>query len=240
MLQRTTLQRTTLQRMTKREIAIIHLDRHLVAVSKPAGELVHPGWARGEPTTMSRLRDALGGWVYPVHRLDRPTSGVVVMGRDPEMAAALATAWREGQVEKRYLALVRGVFPAAVDVDHPVPKGERGDPRVPAVTSFRRLAVSERDRCSLVEAIPETGRLHQIRRHLKHLSHPIVGDVRYGDGRVNRHFRASWSLTRLCLHAAQLVLRHPVSGATLRLEAPLPADLAGPWRVLGVVHGATD
>src|SRR5690606_22080928 len=129
--------------VTEREVLpVLYADEALVAVAKPAGELVHPGWARGEPTTMTRLRDALGAWVYPVHRLDRPTSGVLVMARNPKAAAALGEAWREGRVEKRYLALVRGTFPEAIEVDHPVRKGERGDDRVAAITAFRRLGVS--------------------------------------------------------------------------------------------------
>lgn len=223
-------------KVTEREVLeVLYEDEALIAVSKPSGELVHPGWARGEPTTMTRLRDALGAWVYPVHRLDRPTSGVLIMGRDPTSAGALAAAFREGRVDKSYLALVRGAFPEAVDVDHPVRKAERGDERVPAETRFRRLALCERARCSLVEAHPRTGRLHQIRRHLKHLSHPIVGDVTYGDGRVNRTFRADHGLHRLCLHAARLALPHPLSGAPLVIEAPLPPDLAAPFRALGLV-----
>jgi tRNA pseudouridine65 synthase len=221
-------------KVTGREVlAVLHADEALIAVAKPAGELVHPGWARGEPTTMTRLRDALGTWVYPVHRLDRPTSGVLVMARNPETAATLGETWRSGRVEKRYLALVRGTFPEAVEVDHPVRKNERGDERVPAVTAFRRLGVSDRERCSLIEARPLTGRLHQIRRHLKHLSHPIVGDVTYGDGRTNRHYRAEWGLSRLCLHAERLALSHPASGEPLVLVAPLPHELAVVWRELG-------
>src|SRR5690606_26857456 len=110
----------------------------------------------------------------------------------------------------------------------------RGEERVPAITAFRCLGVSDRARCSLVEATPRTGRLHQIRRHLKHLSHPIVGDVTYGDGRVNRLSRADWGLSRLCLHAQRLALDHPTSGERLAIEAPLPDELARPWRALGL------
>lgn len=215
-------------------VAILYVDDHLAVWNKPSGELVHPGWARGEPTSMTCLRDALGRWVYPAHRLDRGTSGALVMALDSETARALGERFAAGEVAKTYLALTRGRPPEAVVVDHPVRKGEKGDARVPAVTAFERLGVSEVARCSLVAAFPKTGRLHQIRRHLKHLSHPIVGDVRYGDGRVNRDFRARFELRRLALHAARVQLAHPATGELLDVRAPLPADLAEPLERLGL------
>jgi len=214
---------------------ILHLDDHLAVWDKPSGELVHPGWARGEATSMTRLRDRLGRWVYPVHRLDRGTSGALLMALDKDTAKALGVLFAEGRVDKTYLALVRGRPPEAIVVDHPVRKGERGDDRVDAITELVRLGVSDVARCSLVEARPRTGRLHQIRRHLKHLSHPIVGDVRYGDGRVNREFRARFGLHRLALHAIGLAFDDPVSGERLAVRAPLPDDLAGPLEALGLL-----
>jgi tRNA pseudouridine65 synthase len=212
----------------------LYCDEWLVAVAKPAGELVVPGWARGERTTMARVRNELGQWVFPAHRLDRGTSGVVLMARDAETAAALGACFREGRVRKRYLALVRGEPPESGLVEHPLRRGEHGEDRLPAATCFRRLGRSPHARCSLIEAVPLTGRLHQLRRHLRHLSHPIVGDVRYGDGRVNRAFRADWDLRRLALHAAAIALNHPVSGAPLEIAAALPDDLAAPLAALGL------
>lgn len=210
---------------------LLFLDEHLVVVNKPSGELVVPGWARGEATTMTRVRDALGRWVYPVHRLDRGTSGAVVLALSRDDAAHLSASW--SAVEKRYVALARGRFPLhEVHVDHPVRKGEQGTERVEAVTDLRGVAHSPRDRCSLVEAWPRTGRLHQIRRHLKHLSHPILGDVNYGDGRENRRYRSAWALHRLALHAAQLWLPHPKTGEVLELWAPLPPELVDVWEAL--------
>ena len=217
---------------------LLYLDDWLAVVAKPSGEVVHPGWARGEPTTMTRLRDALGQWVYPVHRLDRGTSGAVVLARDPDTARSLGERWSAGEVTKRYVALVRGKPPDKVTVDHPVPRGERGSERVAAKTHFRRLAVCSVARCSLVEAEPVTGRLHQIRRHLKHLSHPIVGDVTYGDGRINRAFRAEWDLHRLALHAATIAFDHPVTDEAVTVVAPVPADLATPLAALGLAEFA--
>ena len=136
-----------------------------------------------------------------------------------------------GEVEKRYLALVRGIPPEEGVIDHPVPRAP-GGPRVPAVTRFRRLATFER--YALVEARPSTGRWHQIRRHFKHLSHPLIGDVRYGKGEHNRLFRERFGLHRLALHALELAFEHPHTGERLRIVAPVPEDLAGPLRAMGM------
>jgi tRNA pseudouridine65 synthase len=213
---------------------LVYSDEWLVVANKPSGELTHPGWARGERTTMSNVRDLLGQRVQPVHRLDRATSGLLLLARDAATTAALSQAWQEN-VKKGYLALVRGTIAEDGVIDHPVPRGEKGSERVPALTHFRRLARSEHARCSLVEAEPRSGRLHQLRRHFKHLFHPIIGDVRYGDGRMNREFRARWQLERLALHALWLELTHPVTGETLRFRAPLPEDLRGPFERLGLL-----
>ncbi|HVJ19307.1 MAG TPA: pseudouridine synthase [Polyangiaceae bacterium] len=216
---------------------LVYEDDWLVVANKPSGQLTHPGWARSERTTMSDVRDRLGQRVQPVHRLDRGTSGIIVLARDPATTAALSKAFQQGEVKKGYLALVRGTVAESGVIDHPVPRGEKGTERVPALTHFRRLGRSEHARCSLVAAEPRSGRLHQLRRHFKHLSHPIVGDVRYGDGRINREFRADWQLERLALHALWLELTHPVTGEALRFQAPLPEDLGGPLGRLGLLAG---
>lgn len=210
----------------------LYLDAWLVAVNKPSGELVHPGWARGEETTMARVRDALGARVHPAHRLDRGTSGVVLFARDPAAARALNEGWPA--VNKRYLALVRGAPPERATIDHPVRKGEHGDERVPAVTHFVRLGVSPHARCALVDVTLDTGRLHQIRRHFKHISHPLIGDVRYGKGDINRAFRERWNLHRLALHAWRVELAHPTTGAALDIVAPVPDDLGRVLSALGL------
>ena len=139
-----------------------------------------------------------------------------------------------GKWEKRYLALVRGVAPEEVRVDHPIPR-TRGGERVPACTRFRRLAAAEtRPRhTSLVEAWLETGRLHQVRRHIRHVNHPVIGDANYGDNKVNRAIREEYDLRRLALHAASLVLPHPITGETLNLAAPMPPDLREPLVRMG-------
>ncbi|MDB4936883.1 MAG: tRNA pseudouridine synthase [Labilithrix sp.] len=215
-------------------IELLFVDDHVAIANKPSGLLVHRGWADDDDVALFRVRDALGGaHVHPVHRLDRGTSGALLFARTREAAAVLSRSFEEGRVDKTYLALVRGTPPADGLVDHPIPKSEDG-PRVPAQTRFRLVLRSPVDRCSLVLAMPETGRLHQIRRHLRHLSHPLVGDVTYGSGVINRHYRATYDLHRLALHACRLAFEHPVTGARIAIEAPLPDDLKAPFTKLGL------
>jgi tRNA pseudouridine65 synthase len=214
-------------------IELLHVDAEVVVANKPSGLLVHRGWDDDDDVAMFRVRDALGGdHVHPLHRLDRGTSGALLFARTRDAAAVLARAFEEGSIEKRYVALVRGMPPDEGVIDYPLPKKEDG-PRVRAVTRFRTLARSAVDRCSLVEAFPETGRLHQVRRHLRHIDHPLVGDVRHGSGAINRHYRATYALHRLALHAASLAFAHPTTGARVAVVAPLPDDLAAPLRALG-------
>src|SRR5689334_18954376 len=203
-------------------LPFLYQDGCLLAVNKPAGLAVHRGMARDRTFALQLVRDQAGQHVHAVHRLDRATSGALLFALDPETAGRMQERFAGGQVEKRYLALVRGIPPESGLIDHPLPRDVDG-PRVPAVTEFRRLAVFER--YALVEARPRTGRLHQIRRHLKHLSHPLIGDVRYGKGEHNRIFRTDHALHRLALHCTSLAIAHP-DGDTLRVTSPLPVDLA--------------
>jgi tRNA pseudouridine65 synthase len=215
-------------------IELLFVDEHVVVANKPSGLLVHRGWADDDDVALFRVRDALGGeHVHPIHRLDRGTSGALLFARNRDAAAVLCKSFEEGRVEKTYLALVRGTPPTEGLVDHPIPKSEDG-PRVPAQTRFRLVLRSPVDRCSLVVAMPETGRLHQIRRHLRHLNHPLVGDVTYGSGVINRHYRAEYNLHRLALHACRLAFEHPVTRARVVTNAPLPEDLAAPLTRLGL------
>ena len=218
---------------TPKNLDLLHVDDHVAAIAKPSGLLVHRGWAQDEVVALTLLRDRLGKRVYPVHRLDRPTSGVLLFALDPGTNAALQAQFAAGTVAKRYLALVRGIPPESVDLDHPVPKRPKSAERVAAFTHFRRLATFER--YALMEARPRTGRLHQIRRHLKHLSHPVIGDVRYGKGDQNRLFRERFNLHRLALHALELTFEHPVSGERMLLRAPLPEDLREPFEAMGLM-----
>jgi tRNA pseudouridine65 synthase len=216
------------------ELPILYRDDFLLAVNKPSGMAVHRGAARDRIVALQTVRDLAGRRVHAAHRLDRAASGALLFALDPATARWMQERFAAGDVAKRYLALVRGIPPEEGVVDHPIPRAP-GGPRVPAVTAFRLLAVFER--YALVEARPLTGRLHQIRRHFKHLSHPLIGDVRYGKGEHNRLFRERFGLHRLALHALELAFAHPETGEHLRIVAPLPEDLAGPLRAMGIHYG---
>jgi tRNA pseudouridine65 synthase len=213
------------------QLDVLFQDERLVAFAKPSGLLVHRGWGNDPVVLVDLAERALGRKVYPVHRLDRATSGVLLLALDSSAAAAMCAQFEHSLARKRYLALVRGVPPEQGVIDHPIPRRE-GGPRVPAVTEFERLHALER--YAIVEARPRTGRLHQVRRHLKHISHPIIGDVNYGKGEHNRLFRERYALTRLALHAAELSVAHPETAAPLRISAPLPDDLRRPFDLLGI------
>ena len=213
---------------------VLYRDELLIVVNKPSGLAAHRGLAneRGD-YVLTRVRDAVRAPVYLVHRLDRATSGAIALALDARWVAPLARAFQEGRVHKRYLALARGVLPSQVSVDYAVPRSlEPGAERMPARTELALRGVYA-DRYSLIEAQPLTGRYHQIRRHLKHLHHPIIGDTTYGDGKENRLFRERFGLLRLALHAAELTFPHPVSGLPIEVRAPLPPDLAGPFAAMG-------
>ncbi len=214
---------------------ILYKDEHVVAVNKPSGMLVHRGWDNDKVVLMTEVRDEIGQWVYPVHRLDRGSSGVVLFALSSEVAATLGAAFAEQRIEKHYLALVRGIPDEQGIVDNPVPKKEKGE-RVAAVSDYRRIAVA--GRYSLVEVRPRTGRLHQIRRHMKHISCPLIGDVRYGKGEHNRHFRDNYNLHRLALHCHGLALSHPRADMRLQIRAPLSEELVRAFMQLGVITTA--
>jgi tRNA pseudouridine65 synthase len=211
-------------------LPVLYRDEVLLAVDKPSGMAVHRGWSQEREPALQRARNLAGRHVHPVHRLDRGTSGALLFAFDPEITRRMQERFESGEVIKRYIALVRGITPESGVIDHPVPRAPDG-PRVPALTEYRRLGTFER--YSLVEAVPRSGRLHQIRRHFKHISHPVIGDVRYGKGEHNRYFRDRFGLHRLALHALELEFAHPVSGGNLKIFAPVPEDLAGPLLLMG-------
>lgn len=222
---------------------ILYHDDALVAVNKPAGMLVHR--SRIDRTArrfvLQTVRDQLGQRVYPVHRLDKPTSGVLLLALHPEAARQLGEAFAERMIAKTYVAVVRGYVDNAGVIDYPLKEGldkttdgrARTDkPAQPAVTHYRRLAQVEvpfavsrypTSRYALVELRPETGRKHQIRRHLKHVFHPIIGDGKYGQGRHNRFFKNQYGCHRLLLAATDLAFPHPVTKERLTITAPLDA-----------------
>jgi tRNA pseudouridine65 synthase len=222
-------------------LEIIYQDEYFVAVNKPAGMLVHRSWLDKHETqfVMQTLRDQIGQHVFPLHRLDRPTSGVLVFGLSSEIASKTMPMFAEHQMVKTYLALVRGWieeggrldYPLKVELDKIADKFATQDKEPQsAVTDYLPLAKVElplstgrfpTSRYALVELKPLTGRKHQLRRHLKHLKHPIVGDTSHGDGKHNRLFRDNFDCHRLMLHAARLEFEHPFIGVQLCLEAKL-------------------
>lgn len=214
------------------ELPILYRDESLLIVNKPAGLVVHRGWATDRITALDLARRLAGRHVHPLHRLDRATSGVLAFALDADAARSIERAFSADTVEKSYFALVRGLCPERVFIDHPLAK-EKGKPKLPASTEVTRLEVFEVQndetgvtRCySWLEAQPRSGRPHQIRRHLKHINHPIVGDVRYGKADHNRLFRRRFGLERMVLHAARLTLPHPTLEQPITVTAPLPAEL---------------
>jgi tRNA pseudouridine65 synthase len=239
--------------MAGKHLEIVFHDEHFVAVNKPAGLLVHRSDLDRHETefALQLVRDQLGCRVYPVHRLDRPTSGVLLFALSPEAARRAGEAFNTDAVRKIYLAVVRGVTEAEARIDYPLlelperyeTKGSAAQSDAKeALTSFRRLAMVELPlplgkfptvRYSLLEVKPGSGRRHQIRRHLKHVFHPIIGDTTYGEGRHNRLFRNELGCSRMLLHAVELAFPHPWSGAPVTISAPLDEEFSGIIRRLG-------
>ncbi len=230
---------------------ILFRDDHFVAVNKPSGLLVHRSEIDRHETrfAVQEVRNLIGRRVYPVHRLDKATSGVLIFGLHEEAARALGAAFTRKAVDKRYLCVVRGIPQAEGCIDHPLverpDKMERGGaekPPQPAVTAFRRLSEVElpvavdrypTSRYALLETRPYTGRKHQIRRHLKHIFHPIVGDTSYGHGPHNRFFRERFDSHRMLLTAVQLSFIHPLERAKVTIGAPLDATFRRVVEALG-------
>ncbi|MCH8531682.1 MAG: tRNA pseudouridine(65) synthase TruC [Saccharospirillum sp.] len=225
------------------QLTILYQDEALLAISKPAGLLMHPSplAPRETDTLVSRLRLHLGeSRIHSIHRLDRPTSGVVLLARTPAVARQLAQSFSERRVRKLYLAIARGFTAEAFSCQEALQEelderadrlAQRDKAAQPAHTDFQRLAIAEiglpvsrypKTRLSLLSCSPQTGRKHQIRRHLKKLRHPIMGDTRHGDRHHNHWAWEHSPLTTLALHAQSLQFEHPVSGHWLTITAPLP------------------
>lgn len=214
-------------------LEIIYQDEHFVAINKPNGLLVHRTRIAEEVKTfaLQLLRDQLGQRVYPLHRLDRPTSGVLLFGLHKEAAQLLMPAFESREVEKSYLAILRGYAPEEGTIDHPLKEETYKEPQA-AVTYFKRVATIElpihvnrypTSRYSLVHVQPLTGRMHQIRKHFAHIRHYIVGDKKHGDWRHNQMFRETLESPSMKLHAWKLSFVHPFSGKHTQLTAPLPS-----------------
>lgn len=230
--------------MPEAPLEVLYHDEHLIAINKPAGLLVHRSEIDRHETrfAIQLLRDQIGQRVFPLHRLDKPTSGVLLFALNADVARLMMERFMGDAVRKRYLAVVRGYADEQGVIDYPLKeeldrmtdsRAQQGKAAQPAVTEYQRLATVELPypvgryttaRYSLLRVTPRTGRKHQIRRHMKHIFHPIIGDTTHGDGRQNDFFRERFDCHRLLLAATALMLPHPVTNEPLLIEAPLEAD----------------
>ncbi|MCC5808501.1 MAG: hypothetical protein JJU00_19395 [Opitutales bacterium] len=221
---------------------ILYRDDWLVALDKPPGWAVHRSRRIADARVcMGVLRNLLDRRVHPLHRIDRKTSGIVLFALDAETAREMTARFARREIDKAYLAVVRGWLPGPVLFDAPLAQEKDAEP-VPAETFVIPLAQTELPhsvgphataRYSFLAAFPATGRRHQIRRHLKRAGHPVVGDAVHGDGRHNRFMREHTGTRRMALHAWAVRFRHPVNGAFVRITAALRGDMARMIACLG-------
>lgn len=234
-------------------LPILFEDEALVVVNKISGLLVHKTSIDAHETqfALQILRDQIGQRVFLVHRLDKPTSGALIFAKSKEIAAMISEEFVEQRVHKKYLAIVRGLIKEPVLIDHPLKEvlDRKNDSRVQqskeaqvAQTFVKSLSSIElpirvgrysSSRYSLIEACPLTGRQHQIRRHLKHISHPIIGDINYGSGEHNRFFERHFAVRRLFLACTHIAFTHPVTKSLLSIDAPLSTDFQSTIDKLG-------
>lgn len=231
---------------TQETLPVLFQDEHLVVIHKPSGWLVHrTGLDAGETRfVVQTLRDQIGQKVFPVHRLDKGTSGVLVLTLHADAARGMSEIFAGHHIDKRYWAMVRG-WPAQQEwaVDHALKPDDAPEdaPAQDARTAFRCLAQLSlpipvdrypSTRVALVEARPQTGRRHQIRRHLKHVSHPIIGDATHGKGAHNRWWAGHLGINRLWLHARSLSWQHPMTGQVLQIQSDISQSFNEHWQRL--------
>lgn len=223
-------------RVRSQDIRVCFHDDALLVVEKPEGVLTHRGWGRDRVTMLHLAGQIAGTYVYPIHRLDRAASGILLFAKGKEVARELSALFGLRQVEKRYLALVSGnpqdsgVWDRPLSRD-PREKGKERSESVPSFTLYRKLAQTRY--CALIEAMPLTGRVNQIRRHCFHAGHGIPGDKKYGFRAINRIYRQEYGLQRLALHAWRMAFVHPCTGEYISCCVPLPSSILEPLRVMG-------
>lgn len=220
-------------------LKILYQDEYLVAVDKPPGLFVHRSFMDKDEIyfALQLIRDQIGQYVYPLHRLDRPTSGVLLFALTQDVARLMGQAFSERKIKKTYFALTRGHLLNEGVIDHPLKEklDDLGDKNVSrdkeaqsAETFYKSVAIASLPvplgkfssvRYSLIKCQPHTGRRHQIRRHLAHLRHPIIGDINYGDNKQNPFFGEYFGFKRLMLMAKQVEFIHPVTGLDILIEA---------------------
>ena len=230
-----------MENLDSKPLEILYQDEYLVAINKPSGLLVHKSPIDKYETqfALQLLRDQIGQYVHPVHRLDKPTSGVLLFALNAEIAQVMSELFRSHEVHKEYIAVVRGYTKEQELIDYPLKqmldtKEQKKEgitkEAQEAQTHYERLATVELPypvsrysvaRYSLVKLLPKSGRKHQLRRHMKHIFHPIVGDTKHGRGEHNNLFREKFDCHRLLLHAQKVVFEHPVSKKSLNIVAPL-------------------
>ncbi len=213
---------------------ILYKDDDLIAVHKPSGLLVHKSKISSDRTfLLQQLRDQINQQVYPVHRLDRPTSGVVLFALHSDSAAKICNMFRLQNIKKTYIALVRGFTDSENTIDYALKNEDKNIIQL-AVTDYSLIksveinipvGPYERSRYSLIKTMPRTGRKHQIRRHMAHIRHPIIGDVNHGDGHHNKMFRTEFNINRLLLMAYKIEFSHPYSQKSIIINAPIDPEL---------------
>ncbi|MFC2125866.1 pseudouridine synthase [Bacteroidota bacterium] len=224
------------------ELVILYQDDWLVAVNKPHDLLVHRTKIANTDTefTLQILRNQIGQKVYPVHRLDRKTGGVLLFALDADTNSKTQQMFMNNAIHKKYLAIVRGYTDDQGHIDYPVKK-ENGKVQ-DAVTSYKTIGQTELNmpfgkhktsRYSLVEIIPETGRIHQIRKHFAHILHPIIADRPYGCNKQNKFFKEQWNMTTMLLHAWTLELIHPVTNMHVKITATIHGEFRRMIDLLG-------
>ncbi|WP_343567479.1 pseudouridine synthase [Sphingobacterium sp.] len=223
-------------------LEILYEDESIVAINKPHGLLVHRSSIARDASefALQLLRDQLGKTVYPAHRLDRKTGGILLFSLNKETDQYLQKSFQERKVDKKYLAVLRGFAPAEGLIDYPLKRDDGTFQE--AQTSFRLLAQGElavpfgkfpTSRYSLVEANPITGRMHQLRRHFAHIFHPIIGDRPHGCNKQNKFWKETYQMDTMLLHASELTFKHPLSGEEVHIKAPLQPDFI---RVLEILN----
>ena len=237
----------------REQLNILYRDEHFIAINKPAGLLVHRSEIDRHETrfAIQILRNQIGQRVYPVHRLDKPTSGVLLFALHQEANQHLTQAFMNNSVRKTYLAVVRGYTDERGHIDHPLSRmldriadkdAQPGKAAQSATTDYRRLATIElpyrvdrypSSRYSLVELKPATGRKHQLRRHMKHINHPIIGDTTHGKSKHNRLFTDKFGSKRLLLAATQIRFNHPYTGRETTIQSPLEQNFSHLLATLG-------
>ena len=214
-------------------LEILFRDEHLVAINKPHGLLVHRSSIANDAKefALQLLKNQIGQWVNPAHRIDRKTGGVLLFALDKETEKAMQQQFAENKVQKKYLAIVRGHTANFGEIDYPLWK-ENGTLQ-DAFTAYTTLQRAELDialgahptsRYSLVEAKPTTGRMHQLRKHFSHVFHPIIGDRTHGCNKQNRMFKQNWEMDTMLLHASEISFLHPITNIQVTIKAPLQQE----------------